>query len=58
MKKTLYIISNNMNKIFNEQEYMSADALSMSLRAEEQMIDAFGTCYLNGNKMVCILLSR
>ena len=33
------------------KEYQSADALSMSLRAEEQMIDAFGTCYLNGNKI-------
>lgn len=33
------------------KEYQSADALSMSLRAEEQMVDAFGTCYLNGNKI-------
>lgn len=33
------------------KEYQSADALSMSLRAEEQTIDAFGTCYLNGNKI-------
>lgn len=33
------------------KEYQSADALSMSLRAEEQMLDAFGTCYLNGNKI-------
>ena len=33
------------------KEYKSADDLSMSLRAEEQMIDAFGTCYLNGNKI-------
>lgn len=33
------------------KEYQSVDALSMSLRAEEQMIDAFGTCYLNGNKI-------
>lgn len=33
------------------KEYQSADALSMSLRAEEQLIDAFGTCYLNGNKI-------
>lgn len=40
-----------MNKIFNDHKYMSVDALSMSLKAEEQMIDAFGTCYLNGNKI-------
>ena len=33
------------------KEYQSADALSISLRAEEQMVDAFGTCYLNGNKI-------
>ncbi len=33
------------------KEYQSADALSMSLRAEEQIVDAFGTCYLNGNKI-------
>ena len=33
------------------KEYQSADALSMSLKAEEQMLDAFGTCYLNGNKI-------
>lgn len=33
------------------KEYQSAYALSMSLRAEEQIVDAFGTCYLNGNKI-------
>lgn len=33
------------------KEYQSADTLSMSLRAEEQMVNAFGTCYLNGNKI-------
>lgn len=33
------------------KKYQSADALSMSLRAEEQMIDAFCACYLNCNKI-------
>ena len=33
------------------KEYQSADALSIGLRVKEQMLDAFGTCYLNGNKI-------